>query len=251
MERPQRERGKLGGARRRVFNVEQARVTRLVTGILARNEAGPDRYLARVIERCKSFSDDIVLLDDNSTDDTPKLAESLGCHVARRTSGDGFWGVDETPLRKILWDAGARVAGDGWLLICDADMLLEGDVRALCASWDAAAWAFPLLDLWSDEDHFRCDGPWSFGPRTPRPWLFRPSALREVAQWPENRSTHVGHAPLNFGNAGPTFVAPSDVFWKHLSYVKREHRLTKHAAYVSVPDLTPFERAHAESIADE
>jgi glycosyltransferase involved in cell wall biosynthesis len=222
-------------------------VTRLTTAMLVRNEAAPDRYLRRVIEHCKTFSDDIVVLDDASTDETPKVAEALGCHVARRTSGDGFWGVAETPLRKTLWELGSRVASDGWLLICDADMLLQGDVRALCASWDAAAWAFPLVDLWDSEETFRVDGPWGFGPR---PWLFRPSALREVAQWPETRSTHVGHAPLNFGAAGPTFVAPPDVFWKHLSYLKREHRLTKLQAYLSVPDLTPFEHAHARSIGD-
>ena len=226
-------------------------MTRLTTALLCRNEAGEDRYLRRVLARCRDFSDDIVVVDDNSTDETAAVAEGFGAHVLRKTSGDGFWGVGETPLRKILWDAGARVAGDGWLLICDADMLLEGDARALCASWDAAAWAFPLLDLWGDEEHFRCDGPWSFGPRTPRPWLFRPSALREVAQWPDSRTTHVGHCPINFGNAGPTFIAPPDVFWKHLSYVKREHRLTKAAQYANVPDLTPFERAHAQSIADE
>lgn len=226
-------------------------MTRLVSAILARNEAAPDRYLTRVIQRCQTFSDDIVLLDDNSTDETPKLAERLGCHVARRTSGSGFWGVAETPLRKTLWELGSRVARDGWLLICDADMLLEGDVRALCNSWDAAAWAWPLVDLWDSETTFRVDGPWGYGPSVPRPWLFRPSALRDVAQWPENRSTHVGHAPLNFGTAGPTFVAPSDVFWKHLSYVRKEDRLRKHAQYLSVPDLTPFERAHAASIADD
>lgn len=223
-------------------------MTRLTTAILARNEAGPDRYLARVIERCKTFSDDIVLLDDASTDDTAKVAEAMGCHVARRTSGDGFWGVAETPLRKTLWELGSRVAGDGWLLICDADMLLEGDVRALCASWDVNAWAFPLCDMWS-ETHFRVDGYWQ-GHLHPRPWLFCPSRVPEgwTPQWPE-RTLHTGHAPANFPlTAG---IAPASVYWIHLAYSTAEARRKKHAQYLAQrAQLTPWEIAHAESIRD-
>lgn len=233
------------------YELDNAVVTRLVSAILARNEAAPDRYFARVIQHCQAFSDIVLVLDDASTDDTAQVAADLGCTVYTRARAGGFWGENETQPRRELWESAAKLAEDGWILICDADMLLQGDVRALCESWDAAAWAFPLVDLWDSEETFRIDGPWGFGPRTPRPWLFRPSALREPAQWPENRGIHTGHAPINFGNAGPTFVAPADVYWKHLSYLKREHRLHKHAQYVSVADLTPFERAHAESIVDE
>lgn len=228
-------------------------MTRLVTAILARNEAGENRYLRRVLARCKEFSDDILLIDDNSTDDTSQIARDAGCVVERFGAADGFWGVNETPARRYLWERAAELAGDAWVLICDADMILCGDPRPLCASWDCASWAWPLADLWDSEDTFRVDGPWSFGATVPRPWLFRPSAVPQgfVWQWPQNCSIHVGHCPSNFGLVGPTFVAPPDVYWLHYSYLRREDRVRKHAQYSGIAaQLNDFQRAHAASIAD-
>lgn len=225
-------------------------MTRLVTAILARNEAAPDRYLRRVIARCKEFSDDVLVLDDNSTDDTIAVAEACGAHVARRVDSDGFWGVSETPARAQLWTLGAKIAGDGWLLVCDADMLLQGDVRALCDSWECAGWAMPLADCWDSEDTFRIDGPWALGCTTPRPWLFRPSALKVAPVWHDSR-IHAGHAPANFFDHASCFVAPPDIYFKHLSYVTPEHRRAKAAQYAAVADhMNEFQRAHAATILD-
>lgn len=222
-------------------------MTRLVSAILAKDEAGEDRYLRRVVARCFKFSNDVLLLDDNSSDATRDIAADLGC-VVRIRAGMAAWGA-EAPARAQLWDAAAELAGpEGWVLVCDADMLLEGDPRPLCASWGATGWAWPLVDLWDSEDHFRVDGPWAHGPRSPRPWLFRPSALTESPRWPD-RGVHCGHAPLNF--PGPIGVAP-DLYWKHLGWVKRSHRLHKAQMYASVASqLSEFERAHALTILDD
>lgn len=221
-------------------------MTRLISAILARNEAAEDRYLRRVIARCMEFSDDVLVLDDNSTDATRDIAAEMGCVVHVRADVVA-WGA-EAPARAQLWDAAAELAGpEGWVLVCDADMLLEGDPRPLCASWGVTGWAFPLVDLWDSEETFRVDGPWGHGPRTPRPWLFKPGALREPPVWPD-RGVHVGHCPSNW--LGPTGVAP-DLFWRHLGWMKREHRQSKYTQYMSVRhQLTPFELAHAESILD-
>lgn len=223
-------------------------MTRIVGALLARNEAGSDRYLRRVILDAQRWADEIVVLDDNSTDETPAIAHSLGCLVYHRGDAPAMWG-EEAPARKRLWELASDQAGDGWVLVFDADMILVGDPRPLAESWDCAAWAWPLVDLWDSENTFRTDGAWRYGPVTPRPWMFRPQMLREPAKWNDSR-IHTGHAPANFASAGPVGIAP-DLFWLHYSYLRPEHRRMKHAQYLSCADaLSPFERMHAESIAD-
>lgn len=214
--------------------------------MLVRDEAGDDRYFQRVIRDAQRWATDVVVLNDNSRDDTAALARNLGCIVYTRDVQTPMWGA-EAPARAQLWDVAAQHAGDDWLIVVDADMLLDGDPVPLCASWECDAFAWPLLDLWNSEETFRVDGAWRFGPVTPRPWMFRPSAMREPAQWPA-RGLHTGHCPANF--SGVVGVAP-DLQWLHLSYVRPDHRRTKHAQYLAhAASLTPFEKSHAESIAD-
>ena len=234
---------------------------RLVTALLVKNEGAPDRYLARVLARCAEFSDDILVLDDGSTDDTVEIAKAAGCIVKQRPQA-GAWG-NESPARAELWERGTKLAKDGWLLICDADMLLRGDPRPYCLSWELNSWAWPLVDLWDSEETFRVDGPWAGGPNLPRPWLFKPSEAGPKPlqfgppdaigrknwhpQW-QDRGIHVGHCPQNFElRCG----VAQDLLWLHLAYLRPEHRKAKLAAYMAVKDqLSPFELQHAQSIAD-
>ena len=221
---------------------------RLVTAILAQNEAS--RYLPHVLSRCKAFSDKVLVLDDRSTDDTAKIAQDLGCEVRTRSIlKDPAWG-HESVARQELWKWAAEVAGDGWVLICDADMILEGTPRDLIDTWEVSAWAFVLWDCWDGDTQARVDGPWQYGPLTPRPWLFRPSrCVQGPPQW-NPRGLHCGHAPANL--VGVVGIAPPETYYfKHLAYNKKEDRVRKHAQYLGqAPLLTEFERMHAASIND-
>ena len=159
-----------------------------------------------------------------------------------------MWGR-EASARQELWEWGAEEAGDGWLLICDADQILHGDVKPLTETWVHNAWSMPLFDCWDSETTFRADGYWQ-GYQHPRAWLFRPGMVTPgwQAEWPA-RGMHTGHAPANF----PLFagIAPVDVYWQHLGWVKPEDRAAKYDLYMREADqLTPFERAHVESIRD-
>lgn len=219
-------------------------MTRLVTALLVRNEA--DRYLRQVLQRCTEFSDEILVLDDGSTDGTVDLAKSLGCIVKQRPKS-GAWG-NEAPARAELWDRGVKCAKDGWLLICDADQILHGDPRHLTESWECNAWAFVLYDLWNPTQ-YRADGHWQ-AHLHPRPWMVKPSALQPFApQW-NGRGMHVGHLPPNIPLA--CGIAPSDqYYWLHYAYASPESRKAKLDQYLKVADqLTPQELAHARSIGD-
>lgn len=218
---------------------------RLFTAILARNEA--DRHLKRVLGRCNQFSDRILVLDDRSTDQTLAIARSMGCVVRTRTDLE-MWG-NESPARKELWDFALEHATewDDWVLICDADMELVGDVRGLCQTEELNAWSFVLYDMW-DQAHYREDDFWQ-GHRHHRPWLFAPRRVPEgfVPEWP-GRGLHVGHFPPNMPLS--VGLAPhSEYFWLHWAYSSPKLRAEKKAQYLAKAHLlTPFERAHADSI---
>ena len=215
----------------------------LITAILAKNEQ--DNHLAEVLTRCGEFSDQILLLDDSSTDGTRDLAKRLGATVRSRKTEVVAWGT-EAPARAELWDWMAKEAKDGWGLICDADMILHGDPLPYTKAWDCNAWAFILYDLWQDRNTYRSDTFWQ-GHTHPRPWLFRPSAVPSdyQPQWPD-RGLHTGHCPLNF----PIVAGlATDLAWYHLAYLTPEQRKKKHLSYMARKDqLTPAEVAHAESI---
>jgi glycosyltransferase involved in cell wall biosynthesis len=219
---------------------------KLVTALLVRNEA--DKYLTRVLLRCKEFSSEVVVLDDGSTDETPDLAKRLGCTVYQRGAMTPMWG-HEAPARAELWELGRQHAMDGWLLICDADMILHGDPVPLTLSTSCTAWAWCLYDLWDDEKYYRRDGHW-VGHLHPRPWMFRPSALQSAPEWPE-RGLHVGHCPRNFPLVVGRLTPDSGVYWSHLSYLTKNQRSAKLAQYESqAHQLTPWELDHARSVGD-
>lgn len=222
---------------------------RLFTAVLARNEA--DKHLRKVLGRCLEFSDDVLLLDDKSTDGTPDIAKEMGCIVRTREERlPEAWG-NESSAREELWNFATEHATepDDWVLYCDSDMILQGDPRPLCESEDVNTWNFILYDLWS-ETEYREDGFWQ-GHNVPRPWLVAPNRVPRgwVPGW-NKRGLHTGHLPLNW----PAYSAnaPSlSYYYLHLAYSSLALRAEKHRRYLSKAHLlTPFEKAHAESILD-
>jgi glycosyltransferase involved in cell wall biosynthesis len=223
---------------------------RLFSLVLARDEADPSRYLRRVLERCREFSDAVLFLDDGSTDHTPEVARKYGSIVRRRKSDTAAWG-NESPARQQLWEFGLDYATerDDWLLVCDADMEFRGDPRALCQTRELNAWAVVLHDMWTPTQ-YRSDQFWQ-GHLHHRPWLFAPRRVPDgwTPQWPE-RGIHPGHFPPNM-LLSCGFAPQDEWFYIHWAYARPEHRAEKHRQYLSqAHQLSPFERAHAESILD-
>jgi glycosyltransferase involved in cell wall biosynthesis len=214
--------------------------------LLVKDEA--DRYLRECLESLTPLCDTILVLDDNSTDSSVAVAEGYGAKVRHRT-GAAMWG-QEAPARAELWDWGAKEAGDGWLLIADADQILYADPatwKEMLTSWEASAWGIPLYDCWDSTDTFRSDGDW-IGYQTARPWLFRPACQNDTPVW-NDRALHTGHAPQNFPYR--LAHAPEGVYWKHYGWLKAADRHAKYQRYMAhAQDLSPFERRHLESVND-
>lgn len=74
-----------------------------------------ERYVARVVTSVLEYADDVLVIDDGSTDRTPALLAGLPVHVIRHSGNQGYG--------RSLIDAFAYAAGRGydWVVTMDCD----------------------------------------------------------------------------------------------------------------------------------
>ena len=84
--------------------------------ILARNE---EKKIGRAIASV-SFCDEVVVIDDNSSDLTPNIAKNKGAFVYNRALDNDFSGQRNFGLSKVKSD---------WVLVLDADETLPADAQ--------------------------------------------------------------------------------------------------------------------------
>ncbi|MGI9861897.1 glycosyltransferase [Moorella naiadis] len=199
---------------------------KLTAMMIVRNEAG--RYLERCLKSLSAYTDEIVILDDASSDATPELCASFPAVKLYRRETSLFL-IDEARLRQELWDYTAATSPE-WILALDADELLEdraaGELPCLLRQDLFPAVGFRLFDCWGGEDYYRVDGLWS-------PWL-RGFSIYLVkyqphlpAAWPA-QAFHCGRLPLAY---------------RRLPYLESDLRI-KHLGWANPAEIRPkYERA--------
>ncbi len=112
--------------------------------IIAKNEA--DR-IANTINAIKDLSDDIIVIDSGSIDDTVTIAESLGAKVI----------FNEWPGYGKQKQFGEDNCKNDWLLNLDADEVVTPDLKQeiidlFKSEPEPAAYSFPIAEVFPFED---------------------------------------------------------------------------------------------------
>jgi len=192
--------------------------------LLVRNESG--RWLEKVLEQMK-ICDDIVVLDDGSTDDTPDICRSYGADVFY--SDRSYWGTNELKQRKFLWELATHGARESdWIICLDADETFDHPelVKSYILQADNAGCnglGFPLYDMWS-ETHYRNDELWN---AHLRPWVMAVKYEKKDWYWRET-ALHCGRFPMNAGCK----IATCPVRIQHWGWSRPEDRRIKFDRYM-------------------
>ncbi len=221
--------GKQTPARKELCEIkkEQApKKQKLVAMMLTHNEAG--RYLERVIENTLLFCDEIVILDDHSTDDTKIAISEMASRYPNRIwlqSAENTW-ENENLLRSELLSLSITLTHPDWLIAIDADELYEAEkmneqLPCLMSQTDADWVGFRFFDMW-DEEHYRDDDIWPAG-MSYVPRMFRVTG--SCYEWPEKRR-HCGSIPESVVRCSNGIN--SSVRVKHLGWMKPEDRDKKY-----------------------
>lgn len=104
-------------------------MTRIFGHMVTRNEY--DRYLRDSLAWLQSFTDDVHVHDDISTDSTwGYLRNSTKVALSQRPPDESSFGEDESLFRGLAWQAmemALEPTEDDWILCIDADEFLVGD----------------------------------------------------------------------------------------------------------------------------
>ncbi|WP_245824132.1 glycosyltransferase [Sporomusa malonica] len=199
---------------------------KLTVGMLVKNESG--RYLERVLQHIAQYADEVVILDDGSTDNTvaicrEKLVNIVHCIVENSISGFS----NEVELRKTLWELAGGTNPD-WIMILDADEIFEHKaaegIRELIKDDSVDVVYFRLYDMWN-ESSYREDSYW-IAHRVYRPFLVRYRSGYKY-EWQE-QPLHCGRFPINiFDRTGKQ----SQLRLQHFGWARPEDRVAKYFRY--------------------
>ena len=216
---------------------------------IIRNEA--HKYLAPLLNAWGNFADEVIAIDDHSTDASQSLLQAAGATWRPSSITGPMWGA-EAAKREELWNFGMEQDVD-WFIFLDADMIPAIDPRSLMElNIESRPYgiSFPLYDLWNlDPTLYRSDNFWQ-AHINPRMWAVPKPSAAFRAEW-NTRGIHCGHLPINLAIAG-ILTAPLDHAILHYGYACDQDRVEKYKAYMAQQDqLSDFEFEHVQSILDK
>jgi glycogen synthase len=156
---------------------------KLTAGIRVKNG---ERYAEECLRELSDYVDEIVVLDDGSTDRTLDICRGY-TKVRQIISHPKTWfheGIDRNTVLAL-----AKNTKPEWILFPDIDEVFEerfkNEIEGMMNRSEVALYAFPFFHFWRSRTHFRVDGKWGKETREfPIPRLVRnqPSLFYPVDQ---------------------------------------------------------------------
>lgn len=207
--------------------VRKSTGNRLTAIMQVHNEA--DRFLEDVLKDLSEFVDDIVIVDDASTDDTVKLCRSFP-KVKKLVVLQESKFRREWELREYLWHFACSSEPD-WLISVDADEFYEDKAKTHMReliNQDQYDWVgFRFFDFWGGPTHYRDDTHWGIHRRHTRTLV---RYMPDYYYYYPPMDHHVPRLPLSY-SALPGFLAELRV--KHFGWaVSKEERYRKYLRYM-------------------
>lgn len=202
---------------------------KIILGSIVYNEE--HRFLEKYLSNITKYADEIVLIDDGSTDNSLKICKEVTKNIYKTNR---LFIENEVELRNALWIKCCELCSNGdFILIQDCDEFLHEDsIKHLkseisrCVQLDGDAIAWRLYDMWNAYQ-YREDNYWSAHKRW---WVHMVRYNNKINYAWKNTKLHCGRIPINsFYNAYPT-----DLQVLHMGYSQNDLRQEKYAFYMDL-----------------
>ena len=202
---------------------------KIIVGSLVYNEE--HRFLEQYLSNIQQYANEIVLIDDGSTDNSVKLCKEVTKHVYK---SERLFIENEVELRDALWCKCIELCNNGdFILIQDCDEFLHQDsIDYLpleinkCVTLDGDGIAWKLYDMWNDHQ-YREDKYWTAHKRW---WVHMVRYSSKIKYMWKNTKLHCGRIPINsYYNAYPTLLQVL-----HMGYSKENLRQEKYKLYMDI-----------------
>lgn len=206
------------------------------------------RYLVKVLEAAKKYTNKFVIIDDASTDGTADLCKKVlkDCELKLVINEHSLFS-NEYKLRKKQWDETISTK-PGWILFLDADEILEKNFKDklpyLLKNKDLDYYSFRVYDMWN-ETSYREDAYWKNDTYHRFMVRYQPKYNYKFLK----KKQHCGRMPANVANMNG---AEYDIKVKHLGWMNEIDREKKYNRYMNLDkDGTYGNREQYESILDK